>query len=113
MELGALVCLPNGTAKCRECPLRELCRARAAGELDAIPVRKVKKPRRIEEKTILAVRDATRTVIRKREANGLLAGLWELPNVEGFLTDTQAVEAAREMGIRPVRVLPLPDAKHV
>ena len=113
MELGALICLPNGTAKCFECPLREMCRAYCTGNLDSIPVRSMKKPRRVEERTVLVVRDATRTVIRKRPEKGLLAGLWELPNLDGHLTDDEALHAARQMGIRPVRVRALPDAKHI
>ena len=28
MELGAMVCIPNGMAKCEECPWKELCQAR-------------------------------------------------------------------------------------
>ena len=31
MELGALVCVPNGAPLCGQCPLAEVCRARAAG----------------------------------------------------------------------------------
>ena len=31
IELGALVCVPNGEPKCGECPLQNLCRAHAAG----------------------------------------------------------------------------------
>ena len=31
MELGALVCLPNGAPLCGQCPLAALCAARAAG----------------------------------------------------------------------------------
>ena len=113
MELGALVCLPGGTARCAQCPLREWCAALRLGELDSIPVRKPKKPRRIEKRTILAVRDASCTVIRKRPDSGLLAGLWELPSLEGDLTDVEALEEARRIGIRPVRILPLPEAKHI
>ena len=31
MELGALVCVPNGAPLCEKCPLAHLCAARAAG----------------------------------------------------------------------------------
>ena len=113
MELGALVCLPNGPAGCDGCPVRDLCIACRNGDTDSIPVRKPKKPRRVEHRTVLCVRDATRTVIRKRPGRGLLAGMWELPNLEGELTDTQALEASRRIGIRPVRIMPLPQAKHI
>ena len=31
IELGAIVCVPNGAPKCGECPLEKLCRAHAEG----------------------------------------------------------------------------------
>ena len=37
MELGALVCLPNGAPLCEQCPLGTLCRARAAGTALSLP----------------------------------------------------------------------------
>ena len=37
MELGALVCLPNGAPLCEQCPLGTLCRARAAGTALSAP----------------------------------------------------------------------------
>ena len=49
MELGAVVCMPNGTPRCTECPLQSLCSACAAGTQPAYPVKKKKAQRRIEE----------------------------------------------------------------
>ena len=57
MELGATVCVPNGSAKCGECPLAEMCGAKLHDRLDEIPVRKRQKERRIEEKTVLIIQD--------------------------------------------------------
>ena len=37
MELGALVCLPNGAPLCGQCPLAALCAARAAGTALELP----------------------------------------------------------------------------
>ena len=42
MELGAVVCMPNGTPRCTECPLQSLCSACAAGTQPAYPVKKKK-----------------------------------------------------------------------
>ena len=39
MELGAVVCMPNGTPRCTECPLQSLCSACAAGTQPAYPVK--------------------------------------------------------------------------
>lgn len=67
MELGAVVCVPNGAG----------------------------------------------TAIRKRPDTGLLAGLYELPNVEGHLTEKAALARVKAMGLEPLRIEALPDAKHI
>ena len=46
MELGALVCLPNGEPQCLLCPWRELCLARLHGEWERYPVRAPKRARK-------------------------------------------------------------------
>ena len=100
MELGATVCLPNGAPKCEVCPVRSLCRARAEDRLDEIPVKKKKKERRIEIKTVLILTDRRgRIALRKRPDNGLLAGMWELPSLEGALTREQAAAELEKQGI--------------
>ena len=113
MELGAVVCLPNGDPVCGGCPVRELCAAKEKGLTGSIPVRKKKKARRIEQKTILVIRDTSRALIRKRPHSGLLAGMWELPNADGHLTQDQVLSLAGKIGVSAVRIRPLPSAKHV
>ena len=76
MDLGATVCLPNGQPLCPQCPLAGLCEANRLGCQDELPVRKKKAGRRLEEMTVyLLVRDG-RIAVRRREDQGLLAGLW-------------------------------------
>ena len=45
IELGAIVCLPNGEPKCGECPVSHLCLACEQGRQKDYPVRKKAKPR--------------------------------------------------------------------
>lgn len=113
MELGAVVCLPNGSPLCDKCPVCEMCLARNRDLIRSIPVRKQKNKRRIEDKTILVIRDSRRALIRKRPDKGLLAGLWELPNVKGHLTQDQALAEAEKLGVSPVRIRTLPEEKHI
>lgn len=113
MELGALICLPNGEPDCTHCPEAHICRAHLSGSEIHFPVRKAKKARKIEERTVLVIRNGEDTLIRKREKKGLLAGLWELPNFDGKLSRTEAVREAEAIGLSPVRVARLPDAKYV
>lgn len=113
MELGAMVCIPNGAPKCLECPVREFCRAYSKGRTGELPKKEKKKPRKIEERTILVVRDGERLAIRKRPAKGLLAGLYEPINLKGYLTEEEALEKVRNMGFIPLRIQSLGDAKHI
>lgn len=82
MELGAIVCLPNGEPMCLVCPWREICRARLSGSINEFPVRSGKKARRIEERNIYVLVREGKYALVKRES-GLLKGLWEFPNFSG------------------------------
>ncbi len=113
IELGALVCIPNGEPHCDQCPLRNLCVARKKDLTSELPVKAKKKERRIEKKTILIFKDGKNLAIRKRESKGLLAGLYEFPNVEGHLSMKTVKEYSKEIGLMPVRVKKLEPSKHI
>lgn len=51
MELGAMVCLPNGAPRCGSCPVQHLCLGYHHGHAEILPVRAAKRARRIEERT--------------------------------------------------------------
>ena len=113
MELGAMVCIPNGMAKCRECPLMTVCRAYQADRVLEFPVKSKKKPRNIEKKTVLVIRDENRAAIRKRENKGLLAGLYEFPTLEGHKNQEQVVFYLKEIGLHPIFIKQLEPSKHI
>lgn len=113
IELGAIVCLPNGEPKCAECPVRHLCRSFAEGTQMEYPVKKKAKERRIEKRTVFLFCDGGAVTIRKRKSTGLLAGMYEFPNVEGHLKRQEAIDYARSLGLAPVRVKKLESAKHI
>lgn len=113
MELGATVCLPNGQPLCEECPWKDICLARAQGLIDKIPVKSKAKPRKIEQKTVLVIRDGERFVLQKRAKKGLLAGMYEFPNQPGTLDEKEALAQVEAMGLLPVRIEKLPEAKHI
>lgn len=100
MELGATVCLPNGAPGCDQCPMRDLCRS-ADGAWKRLPVRREKKPRRREELTVFLLRCGEQTAVRRRPGTGLLAGLWEFPNVPGHLSAQEAIAQAEAWGAQP------------
>jgi A/G-specific adenine glycosylase len=113
MELGATVCLPNGAPECERCPVRQLCYAYENGCQMSLPVKSAQKSRRIEPHTVFVIRDSERGAIRKRPARGLLAGLYELPNAKGHLTQEEALAQVQEWGFSPIRITHLPEAKHI
>ncbi len=113
MELGAIVCVPNGPPKCLFCPARDLCLGRARGTAETLPVKAPKKSRRVENKTVFLFLREGKTALRKRPASGLLAGLWEFPNVEGALDEAAAAEAVRAWGLEPKTWRNRLTAKHI
>lgn len=113
MELGAMVCVPNGAPKCEQCPVAEYCQARAHGTALDLPVKKKSKERRKEEKTVLVLRDGERVAIRKRPSKGLLAGLYELPNLEGYRSEEEILSWVEKQDLTPLQIVPLVDAKHI
>lgn len=113
IELGAIVCVPNGEPKCEVCPLAHLCRAKALGCQMELPVKKKAKERKIENRTVLVFQDGETVAIRKRPAKGLLAKMYEFPNLEGHLNMDEVVEYCKSIGLAPVFVKELPTAKHI
>ncbi len=65
--------------------LNSLCKAHKEGREMDFPVKKKAKARRIEKRTVFIFRDNEKVAIRKRPQKGLLAGMYEFPNVEGHL----------------------------
>ncbi|MCR5306010.1 MAG: A/G-specific adenine glycosylase [Oscillospiraceae bacterium] len=95
MELGATVCVPNGAPHCGVCPLREDCAAHRSGCEMQFPVRKQKKARRTEHYTVYILQCGDKIAVRKRPSAGLLAGLWELPHLDGLMEAQPALDAAK------------------
>ena len=113
IELGAIVCVPNGEAKCEICPLAEICEAKRLGIQNELPVKKKAKARRIEERTVLIFKDGDHVAIRKRPDKGLLAGMYEFPNLDGKFTMDEVTAYSKSIGLAPIRVKKLRNAKHI
>lgn len=116
MELGALVCLPNGAPLCEQCPLGTLCRARAAGTALSLPQKTPPKARRITPVTVVLVLNEGRVLLQQRPAKGLLAGLWQPVLWEDTTltaAETAACLAALGLDCTGAHFTPLPAAKHI
>lgn len=113
MELGAVVCIPNGAPRCGDCPVMHLCRSCHEQTTDRIPARTPKKARTIVHRTVLLARCSGLVGIRKRPDTGLLARMWELPAYEQKLEPAQLRDQLAQDGWQTLRVLSLRPAKHI
>lgn len=113
IEIGAIVCVPNGPPKCGECPLESLCLARREGLLAEIPVKKPAPKRKVEERTVCLIEYQDQIGLRKRPDSGLLAALYELPNTLGHLRPDQLAAAFSLPLPQVAEVEKLPAARHI
>ncbi|MBQ0037525.1 MAG: A/G-specific adenine glycosylase [Clostridiales bacterium] len=112
MDLGAMVCLPNGAPLCEECPAQTFCQASALGCQRELPVRQKKKARRVEKKTVFLLLRGGEVALRQRPDEGLLAGLWEYPHVEGILDESAAATQVAQWGLTPHQWIKTISFKH-
>ena len=105
MELGATLCGPNREPDCRHCPCSAICLGNRNNTASALPVRTPRRQRRTEEKTVFIFTCGDAYALEKRPDTGLLASLWQFPNLPGFMEIPQALAAAEEMGLQPAQVL--------
>lgn len=83
MELGGQVCtLPR--PRCDQCPVENLCAARASGEQENIPRPKAKRPLEDRHEAALIVRRRGRVLLLRRPEGGRWAGLWDFPRFQVF-----------------------------
>lgn len=103
MELGATVCTPK-SPKCTVCPANSFCRAYANGTVMQYPVKQPKKDKRVEDRTVFLLQCGEHYALTKRTENGLLSGLWQLPNLLGKLDVHEALHTADTFGVQPVEL---------
>lgn len=113
MEIGETICVPNGPPRCPECPLSPICLARIHNSQASIPVKAPKKPRRVENRTVLLILSGTDIAIEKRPDTGLLASLYQFPNLEGHLNRQEIHDFLESLGASPERIEPAGEARHV
>lgn len=113
MELGEVICIPNGRPLCERCPLQEQCQGHKAGREMELPKKAEKKARRVEKKTILVFRQGEKVGIRQRSSSGLLAGMWEFPAIEGHKTWNQMQQWLVDHNLQEAQVKKMKGGKHI
>jgi A/G-specific adenine glycosylase len=81
--------------------------------VQALPIRAPKPDRRIQMLTVFLIESENGIVVRRRAGEGLLAGLWELPNLQGLLTSEQVISFAQSIGLAPSDAVYKRVVKHV
>ena len=101
MELGATLCGPNWKPRCEECPCRDICGGYLHATAEQFPVKPPKTKRKEEQRTVFVLSCDGTYALEKRPAKGLLAGLYQFPNCDGWLEPNQAMEYLETLGLRP------------
>ncbi|MGM9988747.1 MAG: A/G-specific adenine glycosylase [Bacillaceae bacterium] len=117
MELGAIICTPQNPA-CMICPVNEHCRAFEQGVQSELPVKsKKKQPKAVTMVAGVFIDKQGRILVNKRESTGLLANLWEFPNVEVQPNQDEKQQlinyCEQVMGVKVTISGKLPSVKHV
>ena len=113
MELGATICGPNKKPTCEFCPCAAFCRAAKNKTAELLPVKLPKRSRRNEEKTVFIFSCDGDYALEKRSDKGLLAGLWQFPNVGGKLSLEDSLKTVQSMGLSVIDILRQVDRNHI
>ena len=113
MELGELICVPNGEPLCEKCPLQGICVAKNNKLTSVIPVRNQKIKRKKEDKTVFVLEFEGKIAIRKREQNGLLANMYEFPNINKKVNKKQIEKVLQDWSLTGTQIKKIGTHHHV
>ena len=113
MELGATICGPNRKPDCSQCPCGDFCRGKALGTAENLPVKLPKRGRKEEDRTVFIIRCGNTYALVKRPEKGLLAGMWQFPDLPGKLDTQQALFAVEKMGLKPKDIFRQVEKQHI
>lgn len=113
MELGATLCGPNWAPRCDDCPCRGFCGGAQHGTAAQFPIKMPKREKRVEKRTVFILSCDGCYALEKRPASGLMAGLWQFPNLSGNLNVEDCLTEVEKMGLRSREVLRTVERKHI
>lgn len=86
MELGALVYTPSNVT-CQGSPFKELCACYRGENVGTIPFIPKAKKAPVFDKTVLLHEESNHIMLSKDDQDGLMKGLYRLPQIDGHLED--------------------------
>lgn len=112
MDLGSGICLPK-TPRCSSCPIGEFCLAYKENRQTNFPIRKDKTRKKIEDWTIIILERSGSFLIQQRPSQGLLANLWQFPQLQGHLDKENLQKYLDEKGYIANTIKALPPSQHI
>lgn len=113
MDLGATICSANGAPHCERCPVAAHCAAQAQDLTWLLPIKKAKKPRTIENHTMVLLVSGEKIWVRRRPEKQLLAGLWEFLDVPETMDHERLCDHLMSLGLTPLGCVDLGKSKHL
>lgn len=113
MELGATVCGPNRQPDCGNCPCKSFCLGHLHNSAQHFPVNAPKKQRKFQDLTVFILSCDGKYALQKRPDTGLLAGLWQFPNLLGALEPQEALDAVASWQLHPRALYRQTRRKHI
>lgn len=113
MEIGQTICIPNGKPLCSDCPFASFCVAHLKKSEDRYPNLNKKPAQKTIKKTVFVVKCEDKILFRKRPDKGLLASLYELPNIDKEMSVDAAKDEWSNQGYQVESIVDLGHAKHV
>lgn len=86
MEIGAMICKPANPI-CNECPLGQICLARASNTFDQYPVKTKKIKVRDRYFHYFIFNDGGKTIVEKRNEKDIWQNMFQFPLIEGKKMD--------------------------
>ena len=97
-----------------QCPINSYCTAYQKNLTAEIPVRIKKVKRRKEEKSVfLFLTNENEIAIEKRTEKGLLSGMYQLPNIDGYYSEKELKMILQQWQIKPSQIDFLKEVKHI
>ena len=113
MELGEVICIPNGKPHCDKCPLSNNCKAYKNNLINSIPYKSKLNKRKIINKTVFIIHDSNTYFMHKRDSNGLLANLFEFVNVDKFLKENEVNDYIQNLHFTVISIKKSVNSKHI
>lgn len=113
MELGATVCGPNREPDCKVCPCKAFCEGYRCGTAAELPVKLPRRSRKRQRMTVFILSCGNLYAVQKRPETGLLASLWQFPNVQGKFATDEAIAYVEQNGIKLTDIKRTVEKKHV